>query len=143
MVTATIDRVHRRSLHPLHAVFLAGAVPLFLGVLLADIAYASSYQVQWKNFAAWLIIGALVFGGLALLWGLFGLLRADGRGKRQVLYVVLLLAAWVVGFVNALAHAMDVWESMPAGLVFSAIGAVLAIAATAVGFSNLRPGRLA
>lgn len=142
MVAVTLDRTHRRSIHPLHAILLAGAVPLFLGTLLADIAYAASYEVQWKNFAAWSIVGGLVFGVLALLWGLVGLLRADSRGRQQVLAVLLLFAACVVGFVNALAHAMDVWESMPAALVLSAIGAVLAIAATILGFADPRRGRL-
>jgi hypothetical protein len=64
----TVDRTHQRPLHPLHAILLAGTVPLFLGVLLSDIAYAASYEVQWKNFASWLIVGGLVFGGFALRW---------------------------------------------------------------------------
>ena len=65
-MAVTVEGLHQRSLHPLHAVLLAGTVPLFLGVLFSDIAY-SSYEVQWKNFASWLIVGGLLFGGLALL----------------------------------------------------------------------------
>src|SRR4051812_21981676 len=59
-----------RSLHPLHAFLLAASVPLFLGALLSDLTYFSSHEVQWKNFASWLIIGGLIFGGFALLWAL-------------------------------------------------------------------------
>ena len=81
-LAVTVDRTHQRSLHPLHAVLLAGTVPLFLGVLLSDIAYSSSYEMQWKNFASWLIVGGLVFGGFALLWALIELFRADQRGRR-------------------------------------------------------------
>ena len=62
------DRNPRRTIHPLHAVILASAFPLFLGGLLSDMAYRSSYEIQWSNFAAWLIAGAMVFAGLAFLW---------------------------------------------------------------------------
>ena len=71
-----------RLLHPLHAVLLAGTVPLFLGVLLSDIAYASTYELQWKNFASWLIVGGLVFAGLGLLWAIAELRRAQWKGAR-------------------------------------------------------------
>ena len=134
------DRAFQRPLHPLHAVLLAGTVPLFLGVLFSDIAYASSYEVQWKNFASWLIVGGLVFGGFALLWGLIELLRADRRGRRPFTYVLVLLATWVLGFIDALVHAKDAWASMPAALLLSIIVAILAIAATVLGFSSLRSG---
>lgn len=53
------DRTPHRALHPIHVVLLAGIIPLFLGGLLSDIAYASSYEIQWNNFASWLIAGAL------------------------------------------------------------------------------------
>ena len=135
-----LDQARLSPLHPLHAVLLAGIVPLFLGALLSDAAYASSYEVQWKNFASWLIVGGLVFGGFALLWAVIELLRADRRGMRRVTYFLVLLATWVLGFVNALIHAKDAWASMPGALIFSVIVAVLAIAATIVGFSSLRAG---
>jgi uncharacterized membrane protein len=138
----TVDRTHQRPLHPLHAILLAGTVPLFLGVLLSDIAYAASYEVQWKNFASWLIVGGLVFGGFALLWALVELFRADQRRRRPTIYLLLVLAIWVLGFINALVHAKDAWASMPEGLILSAIVAALAIAATGFGFSTLRAGGL-
>jgi uncharacterized membrane protein len=113
-------------------------LPLFLGVLLSDIAYASTYEQQWKNFASWLIVGGLVFGGFALLWAFLGLFRSEQRDRLSILYVVLLLATWILGFVNALVHAKDAWATMPEGLVLSATVAALAIAATACRFSTLR-----
>jgi uncharacterized membrane protein len=137
-VDVIVNRTHQRSLHPVHAALLAGTIPLFLGVLLSDIAYAASYEQQWKNFASWLIVGGLVFGGLALLWALLGLFRSDQRGGLSTLYFVLLLATWILGFVNALVHAKDAWATMPEGLILSATVAALAIAATAGGFLILR-----
>lgn len=133
----TVDRMYPRSLHPIHAFLLAGTVPMFLSVLLSDIAYYSSYEIQWKNFASWLIIGGLVFGGFALLWALIGLFRAD-RSRRAMVYFLLLFTAWILGFIDALVHAKDAWASMPEALVLSGIVAVLAIAATVLGFSSLR-----
>ena len=72
-MTAPDQTLYRCTPSPLHALLLAGSVPLFLGALLSDIAYYNSYQIQWSNFAAWLIAGALVFCGLALLFALANL----------------------------------------------------------------------
>lgn len=126
-------RVDSFALHPLHAVLSAFPVPLFLGALLSDIGYTRSYQVQWINFSSWLIAGGLVLAGIALLWAALAMVRA--RRGRPTLYFLLLLAAWVVGFVNALTHARDAWATMPAGLVLSAIVALLAIVANAVAYA--------
>ena len=89
----------RRVIHPVHAVLLASTLPLFLGALLSDWAYSSTYQIQWTNFASWQVAGGLVFTGLALLWAiidsfrvgpnwlylglLVALLRPDTRSRRS------------------------------------------------------------
>jgi uncharacterized membrane protein len=125
----------QRPLHPVNTVFLAGTIPLFLGALLSDIAYASTYEIQWKNFASWLLVGGLVFGALALLAAVIEFFRARSRQPREVIYVISLLAAWILGLINALVHAGDAWASMPRGLILSAIVAALSIAATALRLS--------
>lgn len=127
-----------RPLHPLHAVLLAGTVPLFLAVLLADMAYSSTYEIQWKNFASWLLVGALVFGGLTLLWAAIDVSRVARRSTGQIVYVVVLLVLWVLGLIDALVHAGDAWASMPTALYLSVIVAVLAAAATWLGFARSR-----
>ena len=71
--------------------------------------------MQWKNFASWLIIGGLIFGGFALLWALVDLFRAGQDGRRPIVYFLLLLAAWILGFIDELVHAKDAWASMPEG----------------------------
>jgi uncharacterized membrane protein len=121
-----------------HAVLLGGCVPLFLGALLSDIAYARSYDVQWLNFASWLIAGALVFCGFALLWAVVEVLRRDRRGRRRLGYALMLLVTFVVGFVNALVHAKDAWATMPEGLILSALVAIFILAATWLGFAGTR-----
>ena len=137
---AALDRTYLRPLHPLHAVLLAGSVPLFLGALLSDLAYSASYEIQWKNFSSWLLAGALVLGGAALLWALVDLFRAAGRGWPRIAYFLLLLAAWILGFIDELVHAKDAWASMPEAVILSAAAAFFAIAATGLGFSTLREG---
>ena len=63
----------------MHAIVLLSSLPLFVGALLSDWAYTSSYQVQWLNFAAWLIVGGLLLAGPALLWGAADVLRSAAR----------------------------------------------------------------
>ena len=133
----------QRPLHPLHTVLLAGTVPLFLGVLLVDLAYFNTYEVQWKNFASWLLVGGLVFCGLALLTALFDLGRIGWRARSVSIYLLLLVAAWILGFIDALVHAGDAWASMPGGLILSAIVTALVFAATWLGVFDSRHGEAA
>ncbi|MGE8051810.1 DUF2231 domain-containing protein [Pseudomonas monteilii] len=139
-MTTPDQTLYRFTPSPLHALLLAGSVPLFLGALLSDIAYLNSYQIQWSNFAAWLIAGGLVFCGLALIFALANLIRAARKSGRPTLYFVLLLMTWVLGLINAFEHAKDAWAVMPSGLVLSAIVTVLAVFAAWTGLSNLRSG---
>ncbi|MDH1573899.1 DUF2231 domain-containing protein [Pseudomonas sp. GD03746] len=139
-MTATEQTLYRCTPSPLHAILLAGTVPLFLGALLSDLAYFKSYQIQWSNFASWLIAGGLLFCGLTLLFALANLVRAERKGGRPTLYFLLLLVTWILGLVNAFEHAKDAWAVMPAGLVLSLIVTVLACVAAWLGMSNLRSG---
>lgn len=133
---------HVSALHPVHAVLLASAFPLFLGALFSDWAYSSTYQIQWTNFASWLIAGALVFVGLATVWALVDLLRKDVRRTRSSwLHFGLLVATLIVGFFNAVIHAKDAWAAMPAGFILSVITLLLSLAAIWTGFSTWREAR--
>ena len=97
-----------RPLHPLHAVLLAFPFPLFLGALVSDLAYWATFQIQWANFSSWLIAGGLLAGAFAVLWALLDLFRRRTAPKRRpLIYFVVLLVMWVLGFVNALVHARD------------------------------------
>lgn len=139
-MTVNDDRTLQRPPHPVHAVLLAGILPLFLGGLLSDIAYASSYHIQWNNFASWLIAGGLVFAGFALLCAIIDLVRPSRRGRRAGLHALLLLVTWVLGFINALTHARDAWASMPLGLILSVVVFLLACAAIWTGFATSDTG---
>lgn len=123
----------------LHTILLAGSVPLFLGALASDLAYYNTYQTQWSNFASWLNAGGELFAGLALVFALVNLIRAQHKSGPVVLYFVLLLATWLLGLFNAFQHAKDAWAVMPAGLVLSAIVFLLIVLTTWVGL-NPRAG---
>lgn len=133
------DRIPYLRLHPLHGVLLAATIPLFLGALLSDLAYASSYQIQWSNFASWLIVGGLVFGGAALLWAIANLIFASRRSGYG-LYPAILAITWVLGFFNSLIHAKDAWAIMPMSLILSVIVVLLAGVSTWIGFVKFGVG---
>ena len=128
-----------RIIHPLHAVLLASSLPLFLGALLSDWAYCSTYEIQWINFAAWLNAGAMLFLGAALLWTAIDFLRADvARDRSSILHLLVVLATFILGFIAALVHAKDAWATMPGGLILSFIVLLLAIWSVWLGFATLR-----
>lgn len=137
-MTASADARRARPIHPLFAFLLAAAVPLFLGGLLSDMAYGHTAEPQWANFAAWLLLGAMVFTGLALLWAFIALIVARPRWGWVLACFGLLLATFVLGFVDNLHHARDAWAIMPAAPILSGLTTLLAMLAAAVGLSTLR-----
>lgn len=134
--------LHWTIVSDMHAVFAFSSVPLFLGALLSDWAYFSSHQIQWVNFAAWLIAGGLLIAGPTMLWAAVDVLRSSAnRHRGGLIYLILLLATFIVGFINALIHGKDGWAAMPTGLILSAVVTVLAATASAVGLAGfLRRG---
>lgn len=135
-MVSIVDRAPAKGIHPFHAAVLAGALALFLGALLADYAYWTSYEIQWSNFASWLLVGAMVLASVAVICEIFALVR----GAPGVAYFLVLVATWMVGFFDALQHARDAWGVMPTALVLSAMAAVLACVAAWIGFASLRAG---
>ncbi len=131
-------RNYLRPLHPLHAILLAFPFPLFLGALLSDLAYRSTFEVQWLNFASWLIAGGLLVSAFALLWALIEAFRVSRRKQRLAFYSVALLAMWVFGLVNAFVHGKDAWAAMPAGLYLSIVTTLLAFVAAWIGYSGFQ-----
>lgn len=134
---------YRRALHPLHAILLAFPFPLFLGALLSDWAYTSTFEIQWLNFGAWLNAGGLFAGAFALLWGVIAMFSSHTRWRgRPFVYAAILLVMWIVGFINALVHGKDAWATMPAGLYLSIIATALAFVAAWVGYSGIEDSAL-
>lgn len=135
-MVSIVDRARPGGAYLFHAAVLAGMLTLFLATLLADVAYWRSYEIQWANFASWLLVGAMVLASIAVVCEIFALVR----GGRGVIHIVLLVATWVVGFLDALHHARDAWAIMPTALLLSVIAVVLALASSWIGFAGLRTG---
>ena len=117
---------------PLHGILLAFPIALFTFALFMDIAYLKTAEIQWSNFSAWLITGALVFGGIAGVFSIFdyvtGLRR--GRSRRTLIHLVALALAWVLGLVNAFKHSQDAWSSVGAfGVTLSVLCTILVLVA--------------
>ncbi|MDQ1153106.1 DUF2231 domain-containing protein [Brevundimonas sp. SORGH_AS_0993] len=120
------------AITPLHRLLLAFPVALFPAALVADIAYLRTAEMQWSNFSAWMIAGALVFAGLAGLFSIAGLVMAVRRGQARwaTLHLVTLTAAWVLGLINAFKHSQDAWSSVGVfGLMLSVLCAILILVA--------------
>jgi glucose/arabinose dehydrogenase len=85
---ATVQPIGRRAAHPLHALLFAFPVALFSSALLSDITYLKSAEIQWSNFASWMITGGLIFGAPVMLWAALSLLRRrrDGSRTRAMIY---------------------------------------------------------
>lgn len=128
-------------LHPAHAILLGFPIALFTAALASDVTYLNSTQIQWSNFSAWLNAGGLFAGAFVVIWAAVLTVRAHGASRsRAMIYLLLLLAMWIVGFVNAFQHSGDAWSSVgTVGLVLSLLSALLALAAGWVGYSGWRP----
>lgn len=135
-MVSMVDRARPGGAHLFHAAVQAGALALFLVALLTDWAYWSSYEIQWSNFASWLLVGAMVLVSVAIVCEIFALVR----GGRSVVHIIVLVATWLVGFFDALHHGRDAWAIMPTALVLSVIAVVLAFVATWLSFASLRSG---
>ena len=135
-MAASVEREYSIAIHPVHAALLAATFPLFLGGLLSDLAYSSSYEIQWSNFAAWLIAGAMLVTGFALLWALIDLVRSRPQRGRPLVYFLALVGVFALGLINSFVHARDAWGVMPEGLLLSAIVTVLALIAIWLGLAS-------
>ncbi|MBI1684145.1 DUF2231 domain-containing protein [Caulobacter hibisci] len=126
------------TLHPLHAILLAFPLALFSAGLISDIAYLRTAVIQWSNFSAWLITGALVFGGLVLAWGVIAAVFPRRSSRRRALaFLAAVAVMWLAGLINAFQHSHDGWPSVGAlGLTLSILSSLFALIAAAIGYSS-------
>ena len=125
--------------HPVHAILLGFPIALFTSGVVTDIAYLRTAQIQWTNFSAWLIVGALIFTGVVFAWALASLILGYRGVERRprALYAAILGAAFLLGLINAFKHSQDAWSSVGAlGLILSILCALLALAAGVLAFSD-------
>lgn len=112
-----------------------------LGALLSDWRYSFTYEIQWINFADWLVAGSLLFGVIALIWSLIETtVRRRWRHRPSAIAVLLLALFVAVQFINALTHAIDAYGTMPGALLLSIVATLLAFAAAWLGIRTHQRG---
>lgn len=122
--------------YPLHVILSAYPIACFTGAFLTDWAYLASYEMQWANFSAWLIVAGLVMGVLTGIAGLVDFFSSrrmrrpragwwHGLGNGLVMLLALL---------NAFVHSRDAYTSvMPWGILLSLLTAVLVLVTSWLG----------
>jgi uncharacterized membrane protein len=130
-IAVSPDRIETVERTPFHALLVPFPAVAFTFALFTDLAYwQSNGEIQWTNFSAWLLFAGLVFGGLALVIGLLGLLFRRRRAGRGPVWFRAVggLAVLVLATVNSFVHAGDGWTSVvPWGLTLSAITVALIV----------------
>ena len=116
---------------PLHAMLVPFPIACFTGALLADIAYCNSGgQVQWANFAQWLLAFGELFGVIAALFGMVDLFRTP-RGARPTaarFHFAGSATMLTLGLFNNFVHSRDGWTGVvPTGLTLSVLTVIAVI----------------
>ena len=125
---------------PLHRILLPFAFGATAGGLLTDIVYIRSMDMQWSNFAAWLITAGAIVLVVCVLVGLFDLVthRLSYSGTLKWPYAALLVVGLIIAIFNTMVHTHDAWTSvMPWGITLSVIGTLVLLAAGLVGWPHL------
>lgn len=118
----------RTGRHPFLRLLCAFPIAGFPAALVADIAYASSANMMWADFAAWLLAAAMIMGVLAAIAGLLVLIanRRLPRTRPIGAIVVGSLLVLGLGFFDNLVHSRDAWTSVvPSGLALSALTTII------------------
>lgn len=121
-----------RAGRPVLLALLSVTVTCFAGALATDITYASTANMMWADFSAWLLAAAMVGSVLALIvWGIGLAIERRGRSARPAWPAVGgAVVVLVLGFLDNLVHSRDGWTSVvPAGLSLSVL-TVLAMLVT-------------
>jgi uncharacterized membrane protein len=148
--TTTYTGAPTARAHPIHGILSAYPLALFTAALIADIAYTNSANMQWANFAVWLIAGGCAMGVLAAIAGIVDALtqrrsqrpggpgRATNKTAGATFHTLATGLMLVLGIVNGFVHSRDGWTSVvPTGLILSVIVSVLALVTSWQGYTML------
>jgi uncharacterized membrane protein len=130
----------KRAVRSLHVLCAGFGAAYFAAGTVTDIAYLRTAEMQWSNFSAWLIVGGLVFTGVALGATLLALalhLRG-GLSMSRMIEAAALALAFVLGLINAFKHSQDAWSSVGSLGLFLSIASSIA-AVVAVFALSMRP----
>jgi uncharacterized membrane protein len=116
--------------HPLHPMLVPFPIACYVGALLCDIAYAGTAEMQWTNFAAWLLAAGVAFTVLAAIAGGIDFL-VEPRIRRlgaAWIHVVGNVTVLILAIFNSFVHSHDAWTSVvPTGLVLSIVTVLILV----------------
>ena len=107
--------------------FLGGFPTAFFTLtLMTDYEYMHTANLMWQYFSIWLIVAALITGGLAVLAGI-GDWVTGPRGRRGFgWHFGLTIVALLLGLLNAFVHSRDGWTAVvPEGILLSLVVVIL------------------
>ena len=117
--------------HPIHPMLVPIPITCFIGTLVFDIAYARTADMQWANFADWLLTLGLIVSVFVVIAGVIDFF-GDGRIRRLKpawIHAVGNAIALAIAILDAFVHTRDAYGQMPLGLILSAL-VVLILAVT-------------
>jgi uncharacterized membrane protein len=103
-------------------------IAFFAAAFVTDIVYSRTANLMWQYFSIWLIVGGLVMGGLAAVFGLIDYIgNREVRAQRPATpHMVLNILVWLLSLLNAFVHSRDGWTAVvPQGLILSGIVVLL------------------
>jgi uncharacterized membrane protein len=124
--------------------FLGGFPTAFFTLaLITDIEYLNTANLMWQYFSIWLLVAALITGGLAVLAGIVDFATGGARGRRGAWWHFgLTFLAMLVGLWNAFVHSRDGWTAVAGtGIILSVVTVVLLYAGGFIGALIDRPAR--
>lgn len=109
-------------------ILISFPIACFCGALATDIAYASTADMLWADFSAWLLATGSILGVIAAAIGIIDfLVNRRGRPAGPVWLVALGgLVVLVLALFDNLVHSRDAWTSVvPVGVALSAVTVVV------------------
>ncbi len=123
MIDSPLRSTARIAGHPIHPMLVPFPIVCFIGALLTDIAYASTAEMMWANFSAWLLAVGLVMGVFAAIAGMIDFASNERVREQGPAWAHMLgnIGVLVLALFNNFVHSRDAWTSVvPTGLVLSA-----------------------
>jgi len=110
--------------HPIHPMLVTLPIGFLVAALLSDIGYLINHSAFWAEASRWLILGGIITGVLAALFGLIDFLTIAYVRSRTAAWVHFLgnAAAIVLSIINLIIRPSGATADVPsAGVILSLI----------------------
>lgn len=114
--------------HPIHPMLVPLPIGFLVGALLSDIGYVTTTNPFWPEASRWLLLGGIVFGALAAVFGLIDFLTIPYVRSRTAAWVHFIGNATVIvlSLINLISRPSELQSGVPtSGLVLSLIVVVI------------------